>query len=247
MVSAQEPENSFELRKGETVKRRFISLGALLAFLLIWPFLCQGSQPAEGGNYLSPGFLQLIKERPYLKIAVLPITNFSLNADIAYHFRMRLKESLKAKGYSVLDTDLVDQRLINIGITHAGQLGLLTLEELKTNIGADLFLSGAVEQASKKHGVAYNSYVYTCSLKLQNTSGENLWYTLQERVAKRRFAIDPINAVADIFLVEFGGNSKQAVKALADKMMDKFPDGPAEVILGDALLEQAIEIKTSKN
>ena len=78
---------------------------------------------------------------------------------------------------------------------------------------------------------------------MQDKSGKLLWYALQERVAKRRFAIDPINALLDVFLVQNGGDKKDAVYALTDKLLSTLPKGPVEVIVSDPLFDQAEEVE----
>ena len=129
-----------------------------------------------------------------------------------------------------------------MGVTHAGQLGLLAFEQLRSITSADGFLSGVVEQSAIQHAGVYNAYVYMCSVKLQDRQGKVVWASLQNRVAKRRFAIDPINALLDIALTEGGGDSREAVYALADQMLESLPEGPVEVIIGDPLLEMAVEV-----
>ncbi len=192
-------------------------------------------------NTVDPTFSTELKTRSEYKIAILPMENLTVEGDIAYHFRMRLTERLRAKGFTVVENKLVDEKLYQLGVTHAGQLRLLPFAELQDLTSADGFLSGVVEQGAVQHAGVYNSYVFTCSLKLQDRDGRVIWSALQNRVAKRRFAIDPINMFLDIALTEGGGDMQDAVYALADKMLEQMPDGPVQVISGgDNLLEMAI-------
>jgi len=104
-----------------------------------------------------------------------------------------------------------------------------------------------VEQGAIQHGGVYNSYVFTCSLKLQDRQGNVLWSALQNRVAKRRLAIDPINMFLDIALTEGGGDMQEAVYALADKMLAQLPDGPVRVLTGqDSLLNLAVQTQAKE-
>ncbi len=195
-------------------------------------------------NVISPSFTAALKNKSQFKIAILPMENFTVEGDIAYHFRMRLKERLKAKGYTVISNKIVDENLYKLGVAHAGQLKLIPFEKLNELTSTDGFLSGVVEQGSVQHAGVYNGYVFTCSLKLQDREGNVLWSALQNRVAKRRFAIDPINIFLDIVLTDEGGDFKQAVYALADIMLTQLPDGPVQVISsGESLLDMAIETK----
>ncbi|MFH0782371.1 MAG: hypothetical protein V2B20_10540, partial [Pseudomonadota bacterium] len=178
---------------------------------------------------------------------VLPMENLTAEGDIAFHFRTRLIERLKAKGFSVIDSTMVDAKLHELGVAHAGQLRLLSFEQLQNLTSADGFFSGIVEQGAVQHGGVYNGYVFTCSLKLQDRQGKVLWSALQNRVAKRRFAVDPINMFLDIALAEGGGDMQQAVYALADKMLAQLPDGPVRVVSGDqSLLDMAVGIKAKE-
>lgn len=244
---SQKQAPSLPIRSHQRPSPKQLSIFLLFIFLIIFCPLKSISATANDNSFLNPKFTNLIKERPYLKIAVLPVQNFSVDPDIAWFFRQRLTENLKAKGFSVIDLETLDQILYRKGLTHAGQLTLLSVDELKNLVHADLFLSGVVEQAAIQHSGLYNGYVYTCSLKLQGQSGENLWYALQERVAKRRFAVDPVNALLDVFLVEHGGDHKTAVMALADRMLEKFPTGPAKVLIADPLLDAAVEISATSD
>lgn len=210
--------------------------------ILICLLLFTGANVQASSSYTSPEFTTLIGQSSFLKIAVLPVNNFSVDPEIAYFFRSRLVEDLKAKGFSVLSLNAIDHVLYDLGLTHADQLALLSIDELAERLDADLFLSGAIEQAATQHGGIYNAYVYSCSLKLQHRNGNDFWHVLQERVAKRRFAVDPVNALLDIVLVEKGGDKKSAVSALADTMLEKFPEGPSKVLIGDPLLNAAVEI-----
>ena len=202
-------------------------------------------QATEITHSTDPAFLQKIDSVSSYTIAILPMENLTVDPDIAYHFRTRITERLTAKGYTVVNNETLNKKLYELGVSHAGQLGLLAFEKLREISSADGFLSGVVEQSAVQHAGVYNSYVYMCSVKLQDRQGNVVWSSLQNRVAKRRFAVDPINALLDIALTEVGGDSRQAVYALADQMLASLPDGPVQVITGDPLLDMAVEIQAT--
>ena len=178
------------------------------------------------------------------EIAVLPMENFSVDPEVAHHFRVRLTEVARAKGYNTIAIEFIDGRLNELGLSHAEQLGLLPFDKLVAAIPADAYLSGVVEQAATQNALAFNGYVYTCSIKLQDQSGQVLWSVLEERVAKRRFALDPINALIDIALVSGDANRKHlAMQALADRMLASLPTGPRKVEIGSDWLGVAIETR----
>ena len=200
-------------------------------------------QDTETTHHTDPAFLQKIASVSSYTVAILPMENLTVDPDIAFHFRTRITERLTAKGYTVVNNEILNKKLYDLGVSHAGQLGLLAFEQLRGISSADGFLSGVVEQSAIQHAGVYNSYVYMCSVKLQDRQGNVVWSSLQNRVAKRRFALDPINALLDIALTETGGDSREAVYALADQMLESLPEGPVQVITGDPLLEMAVEVE----
>lgn len=231
--------------------RPFLPVFLLSILLLGWVFclMPSGAQAQDEAitEQAAPQFLKALKAQPEFRVAVLPMENLTVEGDIAFHFRSRLQERLRAKGFSLIDTALIDDSLYKLGVAHAGQLKLLPFVELQKLTSADGFLSGVVEQGAVQHGGVYNSYVFTCSLKLQDRQGNVLWSALQNRVAKRRFAVDPINMFLDIALTEGGGDMQQAVYALADKMLAQLPDGPVRVVTGqESLLDMAVETRAKE-
>jgi len=193
--------------------------------------------------YISKTLAKQLQQLPQYTVAVMPMENVSVEADVAYHFRQRVITLLVAKGYTVVDSTWIDNALYKLGLSHAGQLRLLSMEKLSATVKADAYLFGIVEEARTQNAAVYNAYVYKSSLKMDSAKGENLWFSLEQRVSKRRFAIDPINALLDIFLVDEGGDAKQAVGALADRLMAPLPKGPTTIVIGDDLLNMATEIE----
>lgn len=188
-------------------------------------------------------FLNTLKSTSQFTVAVLPMENMTVEGDVAYYLRLRLCEQLQVKGYSVVDNTLIDKKLYEHGVSHAGQLRLLSFDELTKFIPADGYLSGIVEQAAIQHGGIYNSFVYTGSLKLQDRTGKVWWSALQDRIAKRRFALDPVNMLVDVALTEGAVDTELAISALADRMLEKLPNGPSTVLVEESLLDMAVEVK----
>ena len=208
------------------------------------PLASEKPPPAEIVNTADPVFIKTLQNSSEFTVAVLPMENLTVEGDIAFHFRNRLTERLKAKGYTVVDNKIVDDKLYQLGVSHAGQLRLLSFQQLQEMTAADAFLSGVVEQGAVQHAGVYNSYVFSCSLKLQDRDSKVIWSSLQNRVAKRRFAIDPINIFLDIALTEGGGDMQEAVYALADQMLANLPDGLVHSVKQeDSLLDMAVETK----
>ena len=218
----------------------------VISFLAISCFssVASNDQSSEIINTTDPVFIHTLQNASEFTVAVLPVENLTIEGDISFLFRNRLIERLRAKGFTVVDKRIVDNKLHQLGVNHAGQLRLLSFQQLQELTAADAFLSGVVEQGAVQHAGVFNSYVFSCSLKLQDRDSKVIWSSLQNRVAKRRFAIDPINIFLDIALTEDGGDMKDAVFALADLMLANLPDGPVHVIKQeDSLLDMAVETK----
>ncbi len=196
----------------------------------------------ETNEFLDKVFAKELESKSQYTIAIMPMQNMSVDSEVAYHFRQRIAERLIASGYNIADLNTIDKALYDIGVQNSDQIQLLSFQKVAEIVKADAYIFGVIEQANKQHAIAYNSYVYTSSIKMQDKSGKLLWYALQERVAKRRFALDPINALLDIFLVQNGGDKKDAVYALTDKLLSSLPQGPVEVIISDSLFDQAEEV-----
>ena len=218
----------------------------LICVLFLFVSQAANCSEVETTHQVDKDFLKQLQAASAYTVAILPMDNLSVDPGVAYHFRQRLNERLRAKGYTIVNNEFINKQLYDLGVAHAGQLGLLPFEELRKITSADGFLSGVVEQSATQHAGVYNAYVYMCSVKLQNRDGLVLWASLQNRVAKRRFAIDPINALLDIALTEGEGDSQEAVYALADQMLLTLPEGPVRVVIGDPLLQMAIEVPTKK-
>ncbi len=189
---------------------------------------------------------KIIADTSNFTVAVLPMENMTVDPHVSHFFRQSLLHCLRGKGYTTVADSFLDEKLYRKGLSHAGQIRLLPFAELVELTSADAFLSGVVEQAAVQHAGVYNSYVYMCSLKLQDRSGKMLWSSLEKRVAKRRFAVDPINAFIDVLLTEAGADQEAAVQVLATQMLASLPLGPVKTVTSDSLLEMAEEIPVQK-
>lgn len=220
---------------------KFILRLKLISCLLAF-FAVTNAFAGENNVFLNGQFKTDLGTYSQFTIAVMPMQNMSVDSEVAYHFRQRVAERLIASGYNLADMSKIDNKLYEIGVQNSDQIQLLSFQKVTELVKADAYIFGIIEQAKQQHAIAYNSYVYTSSIKMQDKRGKLLWSALQERVVKRRFALDPINALLDIFLVKGGGNKEDAVYALADKLLQSLPNGPVTVTVSDPLFEQAEEI-----
>ena len=236
-------------RKGRLCRRHF-TCALWVSALAFWMFVSAGTlkseglSPAEGAEVvLEPKFVHALARASDFRIAVLPVQNHTVDPDAAHYLRTELAARSQAKGFTLMSLEMVDESLNRLGISHAGQLQLLPFDQLRSALRADGVLSAVIEQAAVQHAGVFNSYVFTASVKLQNArDGEVVWAVLTERVAKRRFALDPLNAAVDVLLVRRGADTQAAMAFLAEQVLNTLPDGPRAVTFGDPLLDRAIEI-----
>ena len=187
-------------------------------------------------------FEKNIKNVSTFKIAILPMQNMSMYPNLPYYFRQHISDLLAMKGYSVIDSRILDKALMELGVQKADHLRLLNFEELAKLTSADAILSGIIETANIQDAAIYSGYAFTASLKLQVRSGDVIWYSLSQRVAKRKLAFDPFNIIFNMVANQESEKHIKAIKAVAQNLLEDLPKGPNEVVIDD-LLGQAIELK----
>lgn len=220
------------------MRKSYIVLSMMILFLSHLP-----SIHAEEGNslFINSEFKDSIKEKSTYSIAILPIQNATAIDGLPYHFRKRLAELLRAKGYMVIDFDAIDKFLIEEGVQTTDQIGLVNYYDLAQATSADAIMSGIIETSTLQNAVLFSGYAFTASLKLEDRFQNMLWYDLSARVAKRRIAIDPINILFNTASDSNDQKPIDAIKAVADRLIEKIPPGPT-IVVKDDLLGQAIEI-----
>jgi len=222
-------------------KERYgLNIGRLIFFYIFLAIVLQASE-----NYTNPKFYIRLQNSDIFKIAILPMQNASSAANIAYHFRKRIKKLLESKGYFIIKNSFVDKKLIELGIQNEMHLSLIDFKSLVNISSADAIMTGVIETATINNSVVHNGFAYTGSLKLLDRNGDILWHSLSKRVSKNRFAIDPINILLDTVSVHFEGEASQAIFAIADKLIETMPNGKIEVV-EDNLFEQATIIGGDK-
>jgi hypothetical protein len=218
--------------------RLFLHVILVLSF-----FICSLLQAdEENAMFLSKEFEALLKTKSTYSIAILPIQNATAVENLPYYFRLRLAELLRAKGYMIIDFKVIDDFLINEGVQTTDQIGLIDYDRLAGATSADAIISGIIETGTLQNALLYSGYAFTGSLKLEDRRKEMFWYNLSARVAKRRIAIDPINMLFNTALDSDDQKPIEAIQAVADKLLETFPQGPV-IVIEDDLLNLAVEIK----
>lgn len=214
--------------------------GAVLALLLCGQ--CAWARQASGAAdelvQVHPRFAAL---RP-LTIAVLPMDNFSLEAEGAETLREQVYARLASKGYAKVAEQHVATVMQRLGVTIPGLLAGFSPTRLGQELQADALLMGQIEQSARINQVVFDAVVISCSLRLIDArTGVTLWHAEQWRSAHRQWQLDPIN----IFLnaVAHSADSRSGrISYLVSSMLASLPSGPVSVEQGD-LLNQAVEIK----
>jgi hypothetical protein len=196
----------------------------------------------DNSVFLSKKFQKILQEKKTYTIVVLPIQNATTIDKLPYFFRKRIASLLEAKGYEVIKFDVVDNFLLEQGVQTTDQIALVDYAKLAKATSADAILSGIIETSTLQNAVVYSGYAFVGSLKLEDRKKNLLWYSLSQRVAKRRIAIDPINILINVALDADDKKPVEAIEAVADRLIESFPEGPATVVVDD-LLDQAIEIQ----
>ena len=174
-------------------------------------------------------------------IAVVPMDNLSLDANIEEVLYSEVYERLQAKGYMKISTAHLKSVMKKLGITTPGQLAGISLKRLGEELKSDAILVGQIEQSGTIHAGIYDAVVVSCSLKLiYCANGLVLWQTEQWRTAHRQWILDPLNMLINIVSHESASREKR-VGWLVQEMLNTLPQGPIIVVI-DNVLQQAQEI-----
>jgi len=197
---------------------------------------------ADKGSYINPSFSQIVNKNDTFNVAVFPVQNMSNDSDISIIFRKRIVAQLIHKGYNAVNSQVLDQKLLALGVQNENHLSLLSIATIAKLSSADALMFGIIETAAEQHAVVFNGFAYTASLKMLDKDGEELWYKLSERIAKRRFSIDPVNMLFDYVLTDMSEEKSKAAMALADRTIKDLPSTKVEIVT-DNLFNRALEVE----
>jgi len=120
--------------------------------------------------YLMPNFA------PPARIAVLPFANNTVDMAGPEVLRKLAIKKMESKGYILEETDTIDSKLREEGITNAGQLQSITDEELGKLFNVDAVLYGTVLEFNYTTLGIYYKRAVKARFKLVNThTGETIW------------------------------------------------------------------------
>jgi hypothetical protein len=175
-------------------------------------------------------------------VAVMPMTNMTVDLEASRVLQNAVYERLQAKGYRRIDAGTVAAVMARLGIQTPEMLSGVSTRRLGTELRADAVIQGEVNQSGTQHAGVYDAVVVSCSLRLVLCkTGQVLWSADQWRTAHRQFQADPFNFI--INMVSHEGASRPArIEWLAQEMLRTLPPGPVRVVTGD-LLAQAVEVR----
>jgi hypothetical protein len=107
-------------------------------------------------------------------IAILPFDNLSNDITAETMLREMLYKGLKAKGWDVLDSSYVDEKLKSIGITDGGQLNSVSVKKLKELLGVKYLCYGTINDFKLQNiGYVINKVV-ELNIKIVDTDNEKI-------------------------------------------------------------------------
>lgn len=170
-------------------------------------------------------------------VAVLPLSNESLDVEAPAKVRKVLVQAMKDKGFNVYDTDALDKTLREkYGVTDGGQLRVVTADKLHWEIPAELFCYGAIKDYGFKSAVGVSQRKVELALRVADASGK-IVYEGDETGVTTKAGVDaagdlvldtvgkvvrsvtgksPADAVADVDL-------NQETRDAVNKLLSKFP------------------------
>jgi hypothetical protein len=148
-------------------------------------------------------------------IAVLPFTNESADVSVERFARALMFRTLSQRKYRLVELEEIDFQLNELGITEAGQLPTVTLEELKQKINADSFMFGNIIKAKRVMLGIYFEKTFKAEFKIvDGYSGTTVWEDERES-SESEFVLYPesfIETAAAEFAMEL--TSDVIMKAL---------------------------------
>lgn len=155
------------------------------------------------------------------KIAVLPPANLTADLDAPNLFRPIVESKVRSRGYDVISSKEIDEKLAELGVHYAGQLGEFTPAELGEILGADALLYTTVTDLKTLYLVAYVQITVGGRFELVDAkTGKQLWLWEDEvtdvRIATKR---DELVGTALFIFMPY----KPYIEILAQKAFNTLP------------------------
>jgi hypothetical protein len=140
----------------------------------------------------------------------LPLDNEAVDIQGPEYIRTFLSEKLSKRGYRIIEAERVDEVLKSFGVTDAGQIKHINLQQVGKKLGVDGIFYGIVKDFSFKHVVVAGLRRVEVHLELLNVqTGKIIWVADAEAsssgmslaVVEKAFGSTPLaNEVKEVVL-----------------------------------------------
>ncbi len=195
----------------------FFSLWLPVSGFLLLTIGCASAPMIE----VAPDF----QERRPAVVAVLPINNATANMEAPEKFQALVEEGMEARGYVILPSNQVKERLEVKGIHYAGELGLYTKQEIREIVGADGLLFVTLLDWNKTYLLYYYNLRVGASFELYDgKSGERLWQTQQEVL--EQLIVTDSDQVKEAWALHLFTFFEPYARKLVFMSLETLPEGP---------------------
>lgn len=157
------------------------------------------------------------------KVAVLPPANLTADLDAPNLFRPIVESEVRSRGYDVISPKEIDEKLEDLGVHYAGQLGEFTPSELGEILGADALLYTTVTDLKTVYLVAYVQITVGGRFELVYAKDERPLWLWEDEVTDVRIATnkDELAVTALFVLMPY----KPYIEILVERAFRTLPYG----------------------
>ncbi|MBU2572590.1 MAG: DUF799 family lipoprotein [Elusimicrobia bacterium] len=157
--------------------------------------------------FLSPDF------KEPMTVAVLPFENETTDLDAVGLYRQLFATALLEKGYKVIPTAEVDEKLREMGITQGGQLGAFKNADLQQKLDAEALVFGNLKEA-KYLTVGIKKQKKATGYAALYRKDVKLWED-EKSYSKSEYSLNPVSAI-----------QKQLAGKLAETALSRYSGHP---------------------
>ena len=166
-----------------------------------------------------------------MTVAVMPMMNLAIDVGAGEILHCSVYENLKYRGYCRTSAKHVREALEKAGMPEL-EAPNADPAVLREYIKADAFLKGAVEQHGKIKKGVYHAAVATIELQLVDAKKGDVIWKAGKRVAKRRWSLDPVNMLWDLFRTK-EDKLDDRIEFLVQQLLGGLPKGPVKLVKPD--------------
>ena len=160
-----------------------------------------------------------------MSIAVLPPLNETVDMDAPVAFRPHISREVMGRGYTSPPAPFIDEKLAEKDILEAGQVFILTPQEMGALLGTDAVLYTTVIDWKKTYVAVYQNQVVAARFELFETAtGDKMWDS-EWKAAESRINLsveDAIDGAIDATLQSY----EPFIIEVVDRSFASLPYGP---------------------